>query len=568
MPRWPGMKSDVRHIKDEVRGHPRCSGDMPLGGVRVRAACAHPGRITEAATDHAPPPLGKPPSPAVDPEIAELITAEERRQRDSIRLIASENYVSGAVLAATGSVLTNKYSEGYPGQALLRGPAVHRSGRAALHRSREGAVRRRPRERAAVLGLAGEPRRLLRVPQARRHRHGHGPARRRPPDARLERLDHRQRTSSAVQYGVRRDTHRIDFDEVRELARKEKPEAHVLRRHRDPAHDRVRGVRRDREGGRRAASCADIAHIAGLVAAGAHPSPVAVADVVSTTTHKTLRGPRGGMLMCKADAREGDRSRGVPRPAGRPAQPHDRRHRGRAARKRRPPSSRRTRTRSSRTRRRSRRRSSSAASSLDHRRHRQPPHPRRPDERRTCPARSPRRRSTSPASSSTTTRVPFDPRKPFDPSGIRIGTAAVTSRGMKEPEMRQIAAWMDQVVSAPADAALHERRSPARSASCARSSRRPASSSRPLGGAPSVAHDVARFGGAATFARQRARRRPARCARSACMLSSVAMLVAMAMLGASSMAHADRRSPVGRRPVRRRRRLRRRPHRSSVRVGG
>ena len=139
--------------------------------------------------------MHQPPIPhvaATDPEIAELIAAEERRQRDKIRLIASENYVSGAVLEATGSVLTNKYSEGYPGRRYYEGQQFIDPIETARMRARQGAVRRRPRERPAVLGLAREPRRVPRVPEARRHRHGHGAAGRRAPDARLERLDHRQ----------------------------------------------------------------------------------------------------------------------------------------------------------------------------------------------------------------------------------------------------------------------------------------------------------------------------------------------------------------------------------------
>ena len=127
-----------------------------------------------------------------DPEVARLVEQEFERQSRTIRLIPSENYVSRAVLEATGTVLTNKYSEGYARQALLRGPAGHRPDRDARHRARQGAVRRRARQRAALLGLARQPRRLPRLPQAGRHDHGHGAAGRRPPHARLERLGHRQ----------------------------------------------------------------------------------------------------------------------------------------------------------------------------------------------------------------------------------------------------------------------------------------------------------------------------------------------------------------------------------------
>ena len=159
---------------------------------------------------------------AVDPELADLITAEERRQRDKVRLIASENYVSGAVLAATGTVLTNKYSEGYPGKRYYEGQQnIDRIEQLCIDRAKSlfGA------EHANVQPYSGSPANLavylafvkpgetvmgMGVPAG-----GH--------------LTHGWNVSAtglwfrAVQYGVRKDTHRIDFDEVRELARKERP---------------------------------------------------------------------------------------------------------------------------------------------------------------------------------------------------------------------------------------------------------------------------------------------------------------------------------------------------------
>src|SRR3954471_12834777 len=235
---------------------------------------------------------------AVDPEVAELIAAEERRQRDKVRLIASENYVSGAVLAASGSVLTNKYSEGYPGKRYYEGQQyIDRIEQLCIDRARAlfGA------DHANVQPYSGSPANLavflafvkpgdtvmgMSLPAG-----GH--------------LTHGWNVSAtgtwfrAVQYGVRRTDQRIDLDEVRDLARKERPRLLFAGGTAIPRTiDFAAFGEIAREVG--AVFVADIAHIAGLVAAGVHPSPVPVADVVSTTTHKTLRGPRGGMLMCKA----------------------------------------------------------------------------------------------------------------------------------------------------------------------------------------------------------------------------------------------------------------------------
>src|SRR5215213_1165665 len=233
----------------------------------------------------------------VDPEIAELITSEERRQRDSIRLIASENYVSGAVLAATGSVLTNKYSEGYPGKRYYEGQQyIDQVEQLCIDRAKAlfGA------DHANVQPYSGSPANLaiyfaflkpgdtvmgMGLPAGGHLTHGWN-------------VSITGAYFRAVQYGVRKDTHLIDLDEVRELARKEKPKLLFAG---GTAIPRVIDFNAfaaiAKEVG--AVFAADIAHIAGLVAAGVHPSPVPVADVVSTTTHKTLRGPRGGMLLCR-----------------------------------------------------------------------------------------------------------------------------------------------------------------------------------------------------------------------------------------------------------------------------
>ena len=390
---------------------------------------------------------------AVDPEIAELIAAEERRQRDKIRLIASENYVSGAVLAATGSVLTNKYSEGYPGKRYYEGQQyIDRIEQLCIDRARAlfGA------DHANVQPYSGSPANLavflafvkpgdtvmgMSLPAG-----GH--------------LTHGWNVSAtgtwfrAVQYGVRRSDQRIDFDEVRDLARRERPRLLFAGGTAIPRTiDFAAFAEIAREVG--AVFVADIAHIAGLIAGGAHPSPVPVADVVSTTTHKTLRGPRGGMLMCTAAHQKAIDRAVFP---GLQGGPHNHTTAGIAV-------------------------ALHEAATDEFKRY---AHQIVNNARALAAGLIERGWSlvtggtdnhliladvtAKGVSGKVAARaldaagielnyntVPFDPRKPFDPSGIRLGTPSVTSRGMAEPEMRQIAAWMDAVVSAPDDAALHAR---------------------------------------------------------------------------------------------------------------
>ncbi|MDC0722712.1 serine hydroxymethyltransferase [Nannocystis bainbridge] len=236
---------------------------------------------------------------AADPEIFALIEQEDARQRDSLRLIASENYASKAVLAATGTSLTNKYAEGYPGKRYYEGmDFIDPIESLAVARARElfGADHANvqpysgsPANLAALLALCqtGDTIMGLALPAG-----GH--------------LTHGWKVSAtgiyykAVQYGVRRDDHRIDLDEVRDLALANRPKLIWVGHSAYPRQLDFAGFAAiAREVG--AYLAADIAHIAGLVAGGAHPSPVPHADVVTTTTHKTLRGPRGGLILSKAE---------------------------------------------------------------------------------------------------------------------------------------------------------------------------------------------------------------------------------------------------------------------------
>ena len=235
---------------------------------------------------------------AVDPEISALIGQEDARQRDSLRLIASENYASRAVLAATGSSLTNKYAEGYPGKRYYEGmDFVDPIESLAIARAKQlfGAEHANvqpysgsPANLAALLALCqpGDTTMGLALPAG-----GH--------------LTHGWKVSAtgiyykSIQYGVRRDDSRIDMDEVRALAREHRPKLIWVGHSAYPRQlDFPAFADIAREVG--AFLVADIAHISGLVAGGAHPSPVPHADVVTTTTHKTLRGPRGGLILCKA----------------------------------------------------------------------------------------------------------------------------------------------------------------------------------------------------------------------------------------------------------------------------
>jgi glycine hydroxymethyltransferase len=234
-----------------------------------------------------------------DAEVAELIAAEERRQLDTLCLIPSENHVSPAVLAASGSVLTNKYSEGYPGRRYYQGNAV-------VDEVESLAVQRAQAlfavEHANVQPLSGAAANLAAYAaflqpgdtvlgmslEAGGHlTHGWG-------------VSVTGKWFRAVRYGVRRDTGTIDLDEVRELALRERPRLIWCGGTAVPRTIDFAGFAQvAHEAG--ALLAADVAHIAGLIAGGAHPSPVGHADVIATTTHKTLRGPRGAMLMSGAE---------------------------------------------------------------------------------------------------------------------------------------------------------------------------------------------------------------------------------------------------------------------------
>jgi glycine hydroxymethyltransferase len=236
---------------------------------------------------------------AVDPEIFQAIADERSRQNLGLELIASENFVSRAVLEAAGSVLTNKYAEGYPGRRYYGGcEFVDVVERLAIARARQlfGAehVNVQPHSgtsanMAVYFAVLSPGDKLMGMDlSAGGHlTHGH-------------RLSYSGRDFHVVSYGVDRASEQIDYDEVERLAMAERPKLIVCGA---SAYSRVIDFARFRAIADRAGALvmADIAHIAGLVAAGLHPSPVPHCQFVTTTTHKTLRGPRAGMILCKEE---------------------------------------------------------------------------------------------------------------------------------------------------------------------------------------------------------------------------------------------------------------------------
>ena len=232
-----------------------------------------------------------------DPEIYDAVKQETKRQRNKLELIASENYVSRAVLEATGSVLTNKYAEGYPGRRYYGG-CEHVDSAEELARDRAkrlfGAEHANVQPHsgsqanmAAYDGLlqAGDTVLAMDLAQGGHLTHG-------------SRINFSGRLYNFVSYGVDRKTELIDFDQVHSLAVSERPKM-ILAGY--TAYPRAIDFGRFKEIADEVGALflVDMAHISGLIAAGVHPNPVPFADVVTSSTHKTLRGPRGGMILCR-----------------------------------------------------------------------------------------------------------------------------------------------------------------------------------------------------------------------------------------------------------------------------
>ncbi len=391
----------------------------------------------------------------LDPEISRLIADENRREHETVRLIASENYASRAVMEATGSCLTNKYSEGYAHKRYYEGQQV-------IDQVEELAIARlkklfgngndddlhvnvqpysgSPANLAVYLAFcnAGDTIMGLALPAGGHLTHGHA-------------VSITGKYFKSVPYGVRKSDCLIDLDQVRALAKEHKPKLLWCGTTAYPRTLDFAAFRSiaDEVG---AILAVDIAHISGLVCGGAHPSPIGIADVVTSTTHKTFRGPRGGMIFCKKQHAAAIDRAVFP---GLQGGPHNH--------------------------------TTAAIAVAAH----EAMQPGFKDYARAIVANAKvlaadlAKRGFGVVTGGTDNHlllidvtnknvtgkvaaqaldkagivlnynaVPFDPRKPFDPSGLRIGTPAVTSRGMGEAEMLRIGEWIDRVVAAPSDEAL------------------------------------------------------------------------------------------------------------------
>jgi len=388
-----------------------------------------------------------------DPEIYDLIRQEELYEHQSVRLIPSENYASKAVMEATGSILTNKYSEGYSGRRYYEGQrhidqletlVVERA--KALFKVEHANVQPysgSPANLAVYFGLLkpGETIMGLALPMG-----GH--------------LTHGWNVSitgtfwRAAQYGVDRETHRIDYDAVRDLARKERPRIIVTGA---TAYPRIIDFKVFAEIAKEvdAYLLADISHITGLIIGGVHPDPVPHADVITTTTHKTLRGPRGAMILCRNAVADAIDRAVFPGLQGGPHN-HTTAAIGVALKEAATPEFKQyaaqiVRNAKALAEELLARGFSLVSGGTDN-------HLILIDlTNKKVIARKAAKALDAAGIVCNYNTVPYDPRRPFSPSGIRLGTPAVTSRGMREAEMKQIGRWMDEAVAHAGDEAALRR---------------------------------------------------------------------------------------------------------------
>jgi len=388
--------------------------------------------------------LNTAPLKELDPEIHSAITAELGRQQSHIELIASENFTYPAVLEAQGSVLTNKYAEGYPGRRWYGGcEFVDKVEQLAIDRAKRlfGAEHANVQPHSgsqanfAVYTSSLQPGdKILAMNLSHGGHLTHGnPA------------NFSGKLYQVVAYGVREDNQLIDYDQLAEVALREKPKMITVGA---SAYSRVIDFARMGEIARASGALlfADVAHIAGLIVTGHHPSPIPHADFVTTTTHKTLRGPRGGLILCRASLAKALDSAVFPGAQGGPLmhviaakavcfseclKPEFKEYSGQVIRNA---------------------RALSAAMSAhgyrivsggtDN-------HLILADLRTNLPDLTAKKaQETLDLANITCNKntVPFETRSPFQASGIRLGTPAVTTRGFGEPEMEEIAGLIDAVL--------------------------------------------------------------------------------------------------------------------------
>ena len=384
-----------------------------------------------------------------DPEIAELIDAEAIRQRDGIELIASENFASCAVRAAQGSVLTNKYAEGYSGKRYYNGcEFIDKVETIAIERAKAlfgaEAANVQPHSGSGAnqaiytaLCQPGDTVLAMSLDHGGHLTHGHP-------------LNFSGKLYNMVPYGVNRETEQIDYDEVEKLAIECKPKMILAGASAYPRiidFPRLRAIA-DKVG---ALLFVDMAHIAGLVAAGEHPSPVPYADVVTTTTHKTLRGPRGGLILGKEQYIKAINSAVFPGLQGGPLEhviaakavcfgealkPEFKAYQHQVKLN-----------------------AAKLAAELQNRGFRivsggTDNHLALIDLRpKNATGKEVANALDIAHITANKNMIPFDPEKPFVTSGIRIGTPAITTRGLKEAEMVNVADFIDRAVAVRTDEA-------------------------------------------------------------------------------------------------------------------
>ena len=385
---------------------------------------------------------------AEDLAVYEIIKREEQRQKEGIELIASENYVSRAVLEAMGSILTNKYSEGYPGKRYYGGnEIIDQAETLAINRAKElfkaehvnvQPLSGSPANLAVYMGLLNPGDKVLgfSLDQGGHLSHGHP-------------LNFSGKLYTIIPYFVKKGTEIIDMDEVEEIALREKPKMILAG---FSAYSRNLDWKRFREISDKVGAFlfADIAHIAGLIAGKQLENPVPICDVVSTTTHKTLRGPRGAMIMCKekfASAIDKDVFPGVQ------GGPHDHINAAKAI-----AYGEALKPEFTQYAKQIIKNAQALSSALQNRGYRivsggTDNHLMLVDlfGSKQITGKEAEKTLEHVSISINKNMIPFDPRKPMDPSGIRLGTPALTTRGAKEKDMEIVAELLDTALMNRAD---------------------------------------------------------------------------------------------------------------------